>query len=94
MEPLKYARGQCLKRWWNVIHVQTKHNATQNMSKRREEAYHAGGQVRLLFHLAHSNQISFYQVDSLGKITDGLIHPLEFKIILSLVPHLGTVYFL
>ena len=48
------------------------------MSKRREEAYHAGGQVRLLFHLAHSNQISFYQVDSLGKITDRLIHPLEF----------------
>lgn len=55
--------------------------------KRREEAYHAEGQVRSLFYLAHSNQISFYQVDSLGKITDCLIHPLEFKIILSLVPH-------
>ena len=94
MEPLKYARGQCLKRWWTVIHVQTKHIATQNTSKRGEEAYRAGGQVCLLFYFAHSNQISFYQVDSLGKITDGLIHPLKFKIILSLVPHSGTVYFL
>lgn len=47
--------------------------------QKTEEAYHAGGRVRLLFHLAHSNQISFYQVDSLGKITDGLIHPLEFR---------------
>lgn len=59
-----------------------------------EEAYQAEGQVCSLVYLAQNNQISFYQVDSLGKITDCLIHPLEFKVILSLVPHQGTVYFL
>lgn len=77
----------CQKRWWNVIHVQTKHTALQNNHKRSEKAYQAEGQVCLLFYLAHSNQIFFDQVDSLGKITDCLIRPLEFKIILSLVPH-------
>lgn len=76
-----------LKRWWNVSHVQTKDIATQTCHKRSEKIYDADGQVRLLFNLAHSNQISFYQVYSLGKITDSLIHPLKFKIILPLVPH-------
>lgn len=65
----------------------TKYTEHTTHHKRSEKAYHAEGQVRLLFYLAHSNQISFYQVDSLGKITDCLIHPLEFKIILPLVPY-------
>lgn len=60
---------------------------------RSEEAYRGEGQVCSLFYLAHSHT-AFYQVDSLGKITDCLFHPLEFKIILSLVPHQGTVYLL
>ena len=85
----------CLKRWWKVIRAQTKglvkHGTRQ---KRSGKACHAEGQVCLLFRLAQSNQISFHQVDSLGEITDCLIHPLEFKIVLSLVPYQGTVYLL
>ena len=54
----------------------------------------AGGQVHLLFYLAYSKQNSFYQVDSLGKIINCLIHSLEFKLLPSLVLPWGTVYLL
>lgn len=67
------------------------HTPTQNMSRQMGKAYRAGAHVCSLFCLAQCNHITFYQVESLCQVTEGLAHPLEFKVILSLVSHYSTV---
>lgn len=70
-----------------VIQVPTKHSATENRFQKEGSGLPAEGQAHWPFYVAHSNQTSFQQGDSLGKITDCLIHPLKSKISLSLAPH-------
>lgn len=79
--------GHYLKRWWNVIHAQTKQTTnTEHITKDLKRLTMLKDTFACFSALLIATR-SLSTKLTLGKITDCLIHPLESKIILSLVPH-------